>query len=157
MGERAPLWDSASRGVFAGIDSRAGAAEMARSVLEGVAHSVRLAFAALQASAGVNVGLANIGGGGARSDVWCQIRADALGFALRRAAVPEAAARGAAIHAGRGSGAFPALGEAVRSLVRFDRSVAPDPAQRGYYDDRFGRYRELYAALRPFNASAGNA
>ena len=40
---------------------------------------------------------ANLGGGGARSDVWCQIRADALGFPLRRTTISDSAALGAAI------------------------------------------------------------
>jgi xylulokinase len=96
--------------------------------------------------------MANIGGGGARSDVWCQIRADALGFALRRTAVPDAAALGAAILAGLGSGTMGSLAEAVRQLVTFDRTFEPDPAKRGYYDDKFGHYRALYDTLRPFNA-----
>src|SRR5690606_32307406 len=95
MGERAPLWDAASRGVFARIDARAGAAEMVRSVMEGVVFSARLGFEALERSAGTRVEVANLGGGGARSDAWCQIRADALGFALRRTTVPDAAAMGA--------------------------------------------------------------
>ena len=81
---------AATRGVFARMDARAGTAEMVARVMEGVAFSVRLAFEALQTSAGVTLEIANIGGGGARSDAWCQIRADALGIALRRTAVPDA-------------------------------------------------------------------
>jgi xylulokinase len=155
QGERAPLWDSASRGVFARIDGRAGAAEMARAVLEGVAFSVRLAFEALAQSSGRALTLAHVGGGGAQSDLWCQIRADTLGFALRRTAIPDAAALGAAILAGVGSGVEPDLGQAVQRLVRFDRTFTPDPGMRGYYDDKFGKYRELYAALKQFNAGYG--
>ena len=45
----------------------------------------------------------NIGGGGARSDTWCQIRADALGKKLRRVEVLDAGTLGAAIIAGVGS------------------------------------------------------
>lgn len=152
QGERAPLWDAASRGVFARMDSRAGAAEMVRSVMEGVAFSARWAFEALQQSSGVTVEIANLGGGGARSDAWCQIRADALGFALRRTAVPDAAALGAAILAGLGSGAMSSLEDAARRLVTFDRTFEPDQSRRGYYDEKFGRYRALYETLRPFNA-----
>lgn len=151
QGERAPIWDAASRGVFARLDPRAGRAEMVRSVMEGVAFSVRWAFEALQASAGRQVAIANIGGGGARSDVWCQIRADALGMALRRTAVPDSAAIGAAILAGLGSGVMANLAEAAGRLVQFDRTFEPDSAQRGYYDHKFGKYRELYEALRAFN------
>jgi xylulokinase len=153
QGERAPVWDSLSRGVFAGMDGRAGAPEMARAVLEGVAFSVRWAFEALAASAGRQPTVINIGGGGSRSDAWCQIKADALGVALRRAAVPDAAAVGAAILAGIGSGVMPSLGEAIRSLVRFDRMFEPDPALSGYYAEKFADYRGLYETLKPFNTA----
>lgn len=152
QGERAPLWDAASRGVFARLDTRAGTAEMVRSVLEGVALSARLAFDALQASGGVTLRAANIGGGGARSDIWCQIRADALGMPLKRTGISDSAALGAAILAGLGSGQMTSLQDAVRDLVHFDRVFEPNPAHRSYYDDKFGHYRELYAVLRPFNA-----
>jgi xylulokinase len=152
QGERAPIWDSASRGVFAQLDTRSGTAEMVRAVMEGVAFSVRWAFDALQSSAGRKVEIANIGGGGSRSDVWCQIRADALGMTLRRTAVPESAAIGAAILAGLGSGIMTSLPEAVTQLVKFDRTFEPNVEHRSYYGDKFGKYRELYEALRTFNA-----
>lgn len=151
QGERAPIWDSASRGVFARLDNRVGAPEMVRGVMEGVALSVRWAFEALQASAGLKVTVANIGGGGSRSDVWCQIRADALGMVLRRTAAPEAAAIGAAILAGVGSGVMPSIVAASRGLVQFDATFEPDAGKAGYYADKFGKYRELYEALKGFN------
>lgn len=153
QGERAPIWDSASRGVFARLDGRAGAAEMAQAVLEGVAFSVRWAFKSLQQSAGVSVDAANIGGGGARSDVWSQIKADVLGFALHRTEVLDSAALGAAILAGMGGGVFASLEEAIRALIHIDRSFEPQTRLRSYYDDKFDKYRELYRALKPFNTS----
>lgn len=151
QGERAPIWDSSSRGVFARLDNRAGAAEMARAVMEGVAFSVRWAFEALQASAGLDVTVANIGGGGSRSDVWCQIRADALGMRLRRTTAPDAAAIGAAILAGVGAGVMPSIAVAARDLVQFDRIFEPNVGKAGYYAEKFGKYRELYEALKVFN------
>jgi xylulokinase len=151
QGERAPLWDAASRGVFARLDARAGAPEMIRSVMEGVALSARLAFEALQSSAGTAVEGAKLGGGGAQSDVWNQIRADALGFPLQRAAIPDSAALGAAILAGLGSGLMNSLQEAVRDLVQFDRTFDPNPTHRAYYDDKFEHYVALYEAMRGFN------
>lgn len=151
QGERAPIWDLSSRGVFARLDNRAGAAEMARAVMEGVAFSVRWAFEALQASAGLDVTVANIGGGGSRSDVWCQIRADALGMRLRRTTAPDAAAIGAAILAGVGAGVMPSIAVAARDLVQFDRIFEPNVGKAGYYAEKFGKYRELYEALKVFN------
>jgi len=155
QGERAPLWDSTSRGAFARMNGQTAGPQMARAVLEGVGYAVRLAFDALQDSAGLKLSGANIGGGGSRSDAWCQIRADILGFPLKRAEVTDSGALGAAILAGLGSGTMASLPEAVRTLVRFDRTFTPDTRTRGYHNDRFGHYRALYAALKPFNAAYG--
>jgi xylulokinase len=152
QGERAPLWDAASRGIFARLDARAGAPEMARSVMEGVAFSARLAFDALAASSGAAVPFARLGGGGTRSDLWCQMRADVLGFPLSRSAIPDAAALGACILAGLGSGTIDTLAGAVGQLVKYDRTFEPQAPRRAYYDDRFAHYRALYEQLRPFNA-----
>jgi xylulokinase len=151
-GERAPIWDSASRGTFARLDANAGPAQLTRSVMEGVAFSVRWAFEALSHSAGARIEVANIGGGGSRSDVWCQIRADVLGMSLRRTSVPDAAALGAAILAGVGSGAFGMLEPAVRQLVQFERIFEPDARLSAVYDERFQHFRALYDTLKPFNA-----
>jgi xylulokinase len=155
QGERAPIWDSQTRGVFARLESRAGAPEMVRAVMEGVALSVRWAFEALEQSAGVAPDIVNIGGGGASSDVWCQIRADALGKPLKRAASPEIAALGAAMLAGVGAGVMPSIAAAAKTLVQFDRVFEPNVALRGYYDEKFASYRELYEALIPFNRRYG--
>lgn len=151
-GERAPIWDSASRGTFARLDANAGPAQVTRAVMEGVAFSVRWAFEALSHSAGNRIEVANIGGGGSRSDVWCQIRADVLGMSLRRTAVPDAAALGAAILAGVGSGAFDALAPAVRQLVRFEQTFEPNAGLASLYSERFEHFRTLYETLKPFNA-----
>ena len=152
QGERAPLWDTASRGVFARLDPSSGAPEMALAVLEGVAFSVRLAFDALKASSAVDPAIINIGGGGAASDLWCQLRADVLGKPLRRCASPESAALGAAILAGRSQDIGGSIAEVVRKLVRYDRTFEPDAGKAAHYDDRFENYLALYQDLRPFNA-----
>jgi|TARA_R110000868_G_scaffold34383_2_gene123995 xylulokinase len=151
QGERAPLWDSASRGVFARLDPNSGAPEMARAVLEGVGFSVRLAFDALKSSAALDPETINIGGGGAASDFWCQQRADILGKPIRRCAAQESAALGAAILAGRSSDSTAPLADIVHRLVRFDRTFEPDLDKSDFYDNRFGNYVELYQSLRAFN------
>ncbi len=152
QGERAPFWDSASRGAFAQLEPSAGAPEMALAVMEGVAYSVRLAFDALEVSAAFNPAIINIGGGGAASDLWCQIRADVLGKPLQRCAAPEAAALGAAILAGQSQDTGSSLAGTVRRLVKFDRVFEPDKTKASYHGDRIAKYLELYETLRPFHA-----
>lgn len=152
QGERAPLWDQESRGVFARIETATGPGELTRSVMEGVAFSARLAFEATERSGDLVADHLNISGGGARSDVWCQIRADAFGRVLRRAGVLDAGTLGAAVIAGLGAGAMSSLEAAVDRLVTFERDFEPAAEMRDYYDAKFGKYQALYADLKPFNA-----
>lgn len=151
QGERAPLWDLRSRGVFARMDSATGPGELSRAVMEGVAFSARLAFEAVESSASFVVDHLNIGGGGARSDAWCQIRADVLGKALRRVKMLDAGTLGAAVIAGVGAGAVPSLEAAVDRLVAFERTFEPNIDLRDHYDLKFEKYQELYLDLKPFN------
>lgn len=150
-GERAPIWDASSRGVFAQLDASCGPEQLTLSVMEGVAHSVRWAFEALEQSSGVVPDGINIAGGGSRADLWCQIRADVLQKPLVRMSIPPAAALGAAIIAGVGSGAFPSLKAAVRELVRAETTFEPNQNRRDYFEERHQLYRDLYTALVPFN------
>ena len=49
--------------------------------------------------------------------------------------VKESTALGAAIYAGLGAGLYADLDEVVRGLVRFERTVDPDPAAARAYRD----------------------
>lgn len=151
-GERAPLWDAAARGTFAGLTGATGPAEMVAAVMEGVAFAARLALEAVErAGGGARIGTLNCGGGGAASDVWCRIRADALGRTLVRMAATDAGAVGAAVLAGAGAGLMPALDVAAHRLVREDRRFAPDPERAALADHRFALFRDLYEAAKPVN------
>lgn len=148
-GERAPIWDAASRGAFVGLSAATGAAEMVTAVLEGVAFSARLAFEALERSGARQVQVIRAGGGGLASDLWAQIRADAFGRPLQRMAGRDPAAVGAAVMAGAGIGAMPDLASAAAALVRPERLFMPDPGAAARADRRFALWRDIYGALRP--------
>jgi xylulokinase len=153
QGERAPLWDAALRGTFAGLTSSTGPQELATSVLEGVAFSARLALEALQRSAGLVPDQVQVGGGGAASDRWCQIRADVLGKVLVRVRGMDPGAMGAAVMAGVGSGALADLPAAAEALVHQDRVFRPDPAQAALADQRFRLWSDLIHQTRGVNAA----
>jgi xylulokinase len=150
-GERAPLWDPHSRGAFVGMSASTGFDELSVAVLEGVGFSARLLFEAAAAAAGLNYDSLFLSGGGARSDLWCQIRADILGVELRRNAFLDSGTLGAAIIAGVGVGLFPSLPDAAREMLRLGRSFTPDPALAARYQDLFSLYRETYQALVPIH------
>jgi xylulokinase len=148
-GERAPLWDAELRGAFIGLDRRAGAGDMALAVLEGVALSGRLLFEACDAAAGGGTGRLFLAGGGARSDLAAQIRADCLGVPLDRVACLDVGCLGAAMMAAVGVGAFSTLAEAVSRMAKVERTFTPDPRRRVRYDALFDAYRRATEALKP--------
>ena len=150
QGERAPLWDIASRASFAGLDASMGANELARSVLEGVAYSVRLLVGALEVSSAVTTKRLRHAGGGALSAVWCQIRADVLGRPIDRVESVDSGVVGAAMLAGTAVGVFGSVEEAADRMARLERTFEPNLALRAHYDEGFGRYTDLYARLKGF-------
>ncbi len=152
-GERAPLWDANSRGAFAGMTSSIGPEVLAACVMEGVAFSARLALEAIERSGNRAVDRLRHGGGGAASDTWCQIRANALGRTLERVKVSEAGAMGALVIAATSTGEVDDLGKATTGLVAIERTFRPDPDQAALAEDRFEAYKQLYAALGPVNAT----
>jgi xylulokinase len=87
-------------------------------------------------------------GGGAQSDLWCQILADATGRTIRQPETPiQANAMGAAFIAAVGLGAI--RFEDVPGLMRWRRTYTPDPGRRGLYDERFGCFKEAHRRLAP--------
>lgn len=148
-GERAPLWDPKSRGGFAGLTTSSGPEELAACVMEGVAFSARLALEALEKSGEQAITHLRHGGGGASSDIWCQIRANAMGRTLERVVVPEAGATGAMAMASVACGAARDMDQATQALIVMDQSFEPNAAEAGIADERFEAYKQLYHALRP--------
>ena len=156
LGERAPLWDIAARGAFAGLDASMGAPELARAVLEGVAYSARWLFEALAASADTSPNRLRHAGGGAQSPHWCQIRADVLGRPIERLRALDAGLVGAAMLAGLGAGLFASPAEAAIRMARVERTFEPDPAETARHDEGFARYVELYGRLKGFRTAGSN-
>ncbi|MBP2366690.1 xylulokinase [Pseudonocardia parietis] len=148
-GERAPLWDPELRGHWLGATLGTGRAELARAVLEGVAHAARHVLGPLETAAGRPAAALTVCGGGAHSDLWCQVKADVLDRPLRRTVERDAGVLGAALLAGLAVGAGSSVGELAARMVRVEREFVPDPRVRDRLDDAHGRYLAAQQALAP--------
>lgn len=141
-GERVPVAAREGCGTLAGASLRTTRADIAYSVLAGVAFNVRWAYESAQrcvADSGAEIRMV---GGGARSAVWPQIVADVLGRPLRIVASPEyAGARGAAMTAAVACGLFAGLDEAA-TIARYARRVEPNAARRAWADEAYARFVE---------------
>jgi xylulokinase len=148
IGERSPHWNPRARGAFVGLSMVHGRAEMARSVLEGVALNLRIILEALREQ-GAAIDALRLIGGGARSALWRQILADVLNVRiLRPQLLVEATALGAAVAAGVGVGIYDDY-RVVADLVQVVPGETPRPDVAARYDDLYPIFREAYRALCP--------
>jgi xylulokinase len=122
-----------------------------RAVLEGVAFSLKDTFS-LFAEMKVPVTNVRLGGGGARSDLWRQIQADAYGCEVEILAAEEGAAYGAALLAGVGANWWKSVEEACDAVVEVQKRVKPDPKAADAMRKQYENYRLLYPALKPLFA-----
>jgi xylulokinase len=86
-------------------------------------------------------------GGGARSDIWNQIKADITGKTILRTENEEAACLGAAILAGKAVGLYSSVKEASKNMVRIKKTYNPQQQNTEIYRDTYKKYIELYDNL----------
>jgi xylulokinase len=143
-GAMAPRWNDDMRGAFAGLGMNHDDAHLCRAVLEGCAYALRDVVDRLDA-----LGLAKdevrVVGGGARSPLWLQIKADVMDRPVRPVLAEEPTALGAAMLAGVAAGAFADFDDAVDRAVEIaPEPIAPDPARAARYRETYDSYRRLY-------------
>ena len=145
-GSGTPNLDPSSRAAIVGMTFSTSRGEVARAILEGLTYELRSNLDLL-AVAGVKVGTLRAIGGGARSPLWLQLKADITGIPVARPHVTEAAGLGAALLAGVGAGVFPSAVAAADSCVQIAETRTPDPVARRAYEERYAIYQALYPAL----------
>lgn len=150
LGERTPYWDAELRGALLGLDADTHASDIRRAVMEGVAYVNRTVLERAEAAVGHISTELRIGGGGARSPAWNQIRADVLGRTVLAATEPETGLAGClatALAARIGSDGPSIHSEGRQRFVRYD----PSPDRRDYYDELFRLYGIAHDALAPIS------
>jgi len=145
-GSGTPRFDTASKGALLGLTFSTTKTDLAKAILEGLTFELRLNLDLLREN-GVVIDELRAIGGGARSDLWLQLKADVTGIPVAAPATPEAASWGAALLAGQGAGCFVSAAEASAARVRLERRFAPDPQRATRYAARYALYRELYPAV----------
>ncbi len=142
-GERTPVEDHHVRGGFFNLSLETDRAQMIRAVLEGVAYNTRWLFDGVESFLGRRVPHINFIGGGACSDLWCQIMADVLGCRVRRVADPiHANLRGAAFLAQIALGRLDAAD--IPARVEIEREFVFEPRNRHVYEQMFKAFKTLY-------------
>lgn len=143
-GERSPIWDSDARGVFFGLSLATQKADLVRAIMEGAAFGLRHNVEAATAGGFPLATLACVGGG-ARSALWNQIKADVLNRPIRLPQVAAGAPLGDAMVAAVGAGIYGSLEEAVAQMVTKGEIYQP----RAEFVDRYEALYQVYLGLYP--------
>ena len=101
-----PWWDPYARGTIVGITRGTNRAHIARAVVESMAFQTADVVAAISRASGTALAEMRIDGGASVMDLLCRFQADLLGVPVRRAAVQETTALGAAFLAGIAEGVW---------------------------------------------------
>jgi xylulokinase len=146
-GATAPRWNDRVRGVFAGLSLNHDRSHLARAVLEGCAYALRDIVERLN-EMGLGGPEIRVVGGGARSALWMQIKANVTAKPVRAVLTKEPTALGAAMLAGLGAGMFADAGDAVARVVELaPEPIWPEADAVAVYDDAYRRYLALFDAV----------
>jgi len=151
-GSGTPRCDLQAKGAILGLTMASTRHDIAKAILEGLTFELLENISALRAC-GIQINELLAAGGGAKSELWLQLKADILNRPIRTLRCAEAACLGAAMLAGVSSGVYSSLDDAVRCTVATQREFQPRPELVERYAERFATYRKLYPALRPLNAT----
>lgn len=145
-----PWFDTNSRGALLGMKLTTTRGEIVKALIEGTTFEMKLNLEALRKS---NVAVERIRstGGGAKSRLWNQLKADMLGVPVATLQTSEGGSLGSAMLAGVATGVYRSLKEAASALIHENEVFEPRQDVRALYEDRFGIYRQLYPALREIN------
>lgn len=142
-GERTPVDNTTLRGGFFNMSKTTTQDHMIRAVMEGVAFNTRWSLKYVEQFIKRKMTPIHFVGGGAQSDVWCEIFADVLNREIWQIGNSrQANARGAALIASVGLGYIGF--EDIPKLTRIQNTFHPNPDNRKIYDDLYDVFIMLY-------------
>lgn len=142
-GSNAPDVNAKAKGVWFGFTLQHTRAHFMRSVMESLGYIVKRNIDSL-ADMGIKVKEIRSLGGGSKSAVWNQIKADICQIPLETVTSVEAASLGAAILAGKAVGIFQNLNEAVDSMVSVKQRTEPEPGKQEIYEVGYAMYKNVF-------------
>ena len=147
-GAATPYMDTGSKGAVLGLTASTTAADLYRACMEGVVYEMMLNVETMK-GAGERFERLHATGGGARSALWMQMKADALGLPIVALKTVDAGTVGSAMLTGISIGLFRDLSDAASHMVEEVGAYEPRPEMHEQYLAIYERYKQVYPAVRP--------
>lgn len=146
-GAMAPEANSKAKGVFFGFTLHHSKPHFIRSTMEAITCIVRRNIDVLE-NLGMSFDEVICSGGGAKSPIWNQMKADILNKKIITTTNDQdAACLGAAIIAGRAIGLYKNVKDASERVIKIQNEYLPNPKNRVTYDNLYKKYIMLYESL----------
>lgn len=142
----APVDARYRKGIMIGFDGRHKRAHIYRSILEGIAMTMRRHVFNMAEELGTTLDKIIITGGGSSSDLLMQIFADVFNIKTVRNEVNGAAGLGSAICAAVATGIYTDFDSAIKGMVRFSDTFTPNPEAYAIYSKMLPIYESIEAA-----------
>lgn len=147
-GAATPYMDTGSKGAILGLTTASTAADIYRGCMEGVVYEMYLNYRALHGS-GIHFEKLHATGGGARSKVWMQMKADMLGLPIVALRTLDAGTVGSAMLTGIAIGLFADPEDAAAHMVEETEVYQPRQEMHDAYMQFYQKYEQVYRAVRP--------
>ncbi|MBO5069382.1 MAG: hypothetical protein J6C37_03345 [Roseburia sp.] len=134
-----------SKGVFWNIGLHNTREDFVRAIFEGVSYMLKDNIRLMSGGNEQKGSLISIGGA-ARSDIWCQIKADVTGKEIVTMSQEESALFGCACIAAVGSGRYPSYAEAAKVQGESKRYI-PNSTNAGVYEKEYEKYNKMKGQL----------
>jgi erythritol kinase (D-erythritol 1-phosphate-forming) len=137
-GERGPFVKPTARASFTGLTLNHSRRHLLRAIYEGVAFATLDCYRHMP----IDPQVVYLSGGGAKSELWCQIVADCLGKPVQVPSGSQFGAKGAALNAGISISYYPCARESVKRAVKMVRFYGPEPANTRVYQELYQLYQQ---------------
>lgn len=150
-----PYWtpgviNPTSKGAVVGFADYHTRYHLYRAIIEGLGFELYQSMKLMEKRAKLTVDEIFVGGGGARSDIVCQILSDITGLPVKRIQTHEACSIGASMVAFIAKDIFKDYDEAIASMVHEKDVFTPDKTAHGTYMDIYkGAYSKIFGKLEP--------
>ena len=142
-GSGTPWLNEHDQGLIYGLTCATSREQLFKGIVEGTAFEARVNVE-LMLGCGLAIDEIRVTGGGARSELWLNTKADIYGKPLTILTAKETGALGAAMLAARGIGA---VSDSDKPWVHVERVVEPEPRNAARYAEQFARYQKLMKAM----------
>ena len=142
-GSGTPYLNDQSKGLISGLTLNSSMSQIYKAIIEGTCYEARMNIDVMRRS-GIEFDELRCIGGGAKSDLWLQVKANITNMKVVAMEVNEAGCLGAALLAGLGAGMFEDVESVIGNYTSVKHIYLPDHTQHERYCRLFEDYSKIY-------------